>query len=146
MPLVIGGSGERRTLRIVARYADWWNADGNDPAEFARLSGVLDEHCAVVGRDPTAIRRTASQQPPLVRPTVREARRDLAAILRGHGLAADVARDVAAASPYAGPVSAIEDRLGLLAEAGASLAVFDWMSPFDPPTLEVLAGLAAAGA
>jgi F420-dependent oxidoreductase-like protein len=146
MPLVIGGSGERRTLRIVARYADWWNADGNDPAEFGRLSGVLDEHCAVVGRVPTAIRRTASQQPPLVRPTVREARRDLAEILHGHGLAADVARDVAAASPYAGPVSAIEDRLGLLAEAGASLAVFDWMSPFDPPTLEALAGLAGAGA
>jgi alkanesulfonate monooxygenase SsuD/methylene tetrahydromethanopterin reductase-like flavin-dependent oxidoreductase (luciferase family) len=146
MPLVIGGSGERRTLRIVARYADWWNADGNDPAEFGRLSGVLDEHCAVVGRDPTTIRRTASQQPPLVRPTVREAQRDLAAILHGHGLAADVARDVAAASPYAGPVPAIEDRLGLLAEAGASLAVFDWMSPFDPPTLEALAGLAATSA
>jgi alkanesulfonate monooxygenase SsuD/methylene tetrahydromethanopterin reductase-like flavin-dependent oxidoreductase (luciferase family) len=146
MPLVIGGSGERRTLRIVARYADWWNADGNDPAEFARLSGVLDEHCAVVGRDPRAIRRTASQPPPLFRPTVREAQRDLAAILQRHGLAPDVARDVAAASPYAGPASAAADRLAELHEAGASLAVFDWMAPFDPPTLEALAELAPAPA
>jgi F420-dependent oxidoreductase-like protein len=144
MPLVIGGSGERRTLRIVARYADWWNADGNDPAEFARLSGVLDEHCSVVGRDPRAIRRTASQPPPLFRPTVREAQRDLAAILQRHGLAPDVARDVAAASPYAGPASAAADRLAELHDAGASLAVFDWMAPFDPPTLEALAELARA--
>jgi F420-dependent oxidoreductase-like protein len=142
MPIAIGGSGERRTLRIVARYADWWNADGNDPAEFARLSRVLDGHCVAVGRDPTEIRRTASQPPPLVRPTVRAARRDLATILQHHGLAPDVALDVAAASPYAGPVAAMEDRLAELSAAGASLAVFDWMAPFDPATLEALAGLA----
>jgi F420-dependent oxidoreductase-like protein len=142
MPIVIGGSGERRTLRIVARYADWWNADGNDPAEFARLSSVLDDHCAAVGRDPAEIRRTVSQPPPLIRPTRDAARRDLAEILHRHGLAADIARDVAAASPYAGPRGAAEDRLAELAEAGASLAVFDWMAPFDQATLEALAELA----
>jgi F420-dependent oxidoreductase-like protein len=146
MPLVIGGSGERRTLRIVARYADWWNADGNDPAEFSRLSGVLDEHCAVVGRDPRTIRRTASQPPPLFRASVEEARRDLAAILHQHGLSVDMARQVAAASPYAGPAAAAADRLAALEDAGASLAVFDWMAPFDPPTLEALAELASASA
>jgi alkanesulfonate monooxygenase SsuD/methylene tetrahydromethanopterin reductase-like flavin-dependent oxidoreductase (luciferase family) len=142
LPLVIGGSGERRTLRIVARFADWWNGDGNDPATFARLNGVLDDHCRAIGRDPAAIRRTVSQPPPMVRPTVRAARRDLAAILVHHGLAPDVARDSAAASPYAGPISALSDRLAAIADAGATLAIFDWMAPYDPATLEALAGLA----
>ena len=142
LPLVIGGSGEKRTLRIVARYADWWNADGNDPAAFARLNGVLDEHCAAVGRDPATIRRTVSQPPPLVRSTTRAARRALAAILVRHGMPPDMVDEAVAANPYAGPVSAISDNLAALAEAGASLAVFDWMAPFDRRTLEVLAEIA----
>lgn len=54
-PLVIGGKGERRTLRSAARWADQWNYPGGDPAEFRRLVGVLHEHCARLGRDPTTI-------------------------------------------------------------------------------------------
>jgi F420-dependent oxidoreductase-like protein len=57
-PIWIGGSGERKTLRVVAEHADAWNAPGGEPAEFARLSEVLDRHCADVGRDPVEIRRT----------------------------------------------------------------------------------------
>ena len=57
-PIWIGGSGERKTLRVVAEHADAWNAPGGEPAEFARLSGVLDRHCDDVGRDPAQIRRT----------------------------------------------------------------------------------------
>ena len=57
-PIWIGGSGERKTLRVVAEHADAWNAPGGEPAEFARLSGVLDRHCDDVGRDPAEIRRT----------------------------------------------------------------------------------------
>ena len=57
-PIWIGGSGERKTLRVVAGHADAWNAPGGEPAEFARLSGVLDRHCDDVGRDPAEIRRT----------------------------------------------------------------------------------------
>lgn len=57
-PIWIGGSGRKRTLRITAMYADVWNCTGESPAEFAELSGVLDEHCADVGRDPAQIRRT----------------------------------------------------------------------------------------
>lgn len=144
LPLVIGGSGERRTLRIVARYADWWNADGDDPVAFARLNGILDEHCQAIGRPPASIRRTVGQPPALIRPTTQEARRDLAAILARHGMPADVARASAAANPYAGPPSAVADRLEAMAEAGASLAVFDCMAPFDPATLDALAGVAEA--
>jgi F420-dependent oxidoreductase-like protein len=144
LPLVIGGSGVRRTLRIVARYADWWNGDGDDPVAFARLDAILDEHCVAVGRDPATIRRTVAQPPVLVRPSMKDARSTLASILAGHGMPAHRAEETASASPYAGPVSMIADRLRALAEAGATLAIFDWMAPFDPATVEALADLNAA--
>jgi F420-dependent oxidoreductase-like protein len=57
-PVWIGGSGRKRTLRIVAQYADAWNAAGGTPDEVAEASAVLDQHCADVGRDPAQIRRT----------------------------------------------------------------------------------------
>jgi alkanesulfonate monooxygenase SsuD/methylene tetrahydromethanopterin reductase-like flavin-dependent oxidoreductase (luciferase family) len=57
-PIWIGGSGERKTLRVVAQHADVWNFGGGEAAEGVRLSRVLDEHCAAVGRDPAEIRRS----------------------------------------------------------------------------------------
>ncbi|TVS16318.1 MAG: TIGR03560 family F420-dependent LLM class oxidoreductase, partial [Gammaproteobacteria bacterium] len=57
LPIWIGGVGEKRTLRLVARHADGWNAAYVAPAEFARLSGVLDQWCEVEDRDPHSIRR-----------------------------------------------------------------------------------------
>lgn len=58
LPLLIGAKGEKRMLGIVAKYADEWNAWGV-PATIAHKSTVLDEHCARLGRDPRAIKRTA---------------------------------------------------------------------------------------
>jgi len=62
LPIWIGGVGEKRTLRIVARHADGWNAAYVPPAEFRRLNGVLDEHCEREGRDPASIRRGINLQ------------------------------------------------------------------------------------
>jgi len=57
LPLLIGGGGEKVTLRLVAEHATMWNGFG--PAEtFRQKNGVLDDWCAKVGRDPAEIERT----------------------------------------------------------------------------------------
>jgi len=58
LPILVGGGGERRMLRIVARYADAWNTWGT-PDTIAHKSSVLDDYCAEEQRDPKAIARTA---------------------------------------------------------------------------------------
>src|SRR5690606_14946382 len=62
MPIWIGGVGGKRTLRIVARHADGWNAAYVPPDEFRRLNGVLDQWCEREGRDPATIRRSINLQ------------------------------------------------------------------------------------
>ena len=56
--LMIGGSGERRTLRLVAEYADEWNATLAAHDTYAQKTDVLLRHCEAVGRDPGEIRRS----------------------------------------------------------------------------------------
>jgi len=58
-PILIGGSGEKKTLRLVARYADSCNIMAYDIPEAARKLGVLREHCANEGRDYDEIEKTA---------------------------------------------------------------------------------------
>jgi F420-dependent oxidoreductase-like protein len=57
IPILVGGSGERKTLRLVAQYADGCNVFG-DPERIRHLMAVLDGHCEDVGRDPSEITRT----------------------------------------------------------------------------------------
>jgi F420-dependent oxidoreductase-like protein len=60
-PILIGGRGPRRTLRVVAKHADIWNFSGarEDAAgELRRLNGILDDHCRAIGRAPTEISRS----------------------------------------------------------------------------------------
>lgn len=54
-PIVIGGTGEKRTLRIAARWADQWNLPGGDPEMLRHKIEVLHRHCEDVGRDPAEI-------------------------------------------------------------------------------------------
>jgi F420-dependent oxidoreductase-like protein len=56
--ILVGGSGERKTLRLVAKYADACNLFGFEPEEVSRKIAVLDAHCETEGRDPAEIQRT----------------------------------------------------------------------------------------
>lgn len=62
IPILIGGGGEKKTLRYTAEFADIWHGFGN--ADVIRHKNqVLDEHCADVGRDPAEIRRSSGANP-----------------------------------------------------------------------------------
>lgn len=58
LPLLIGGGGEKRTMRIAATYANRWNVWGT-PETLRHKNAVLDRHCEDVGRDPSEITRSA---------------------------------------------------------------------------------------
>ncbi|MEX0943263.1 MAG: TIGR03560 family F420-dependent LLM class oxidoreductase [Pseudomonadales bacterium] len=60
MPIWIGGLGEKKTLKLVARHADGWNAAYTTPENFARLSGILDEWCEKQDRDPASLARSVN--------------------------------------------------------------------------------------
>lgn len=59
MPLLIGGGGERKTLRLVAEYADMWHSF-TDVDTYPHKAAVLAQHCAAVGRDPAAIEHSSA--------------------------------------------------------------------------------------
>ena len=60
LPIWVGGTGERRTLRIAAMHADGWNAAYVSAGRYRHLNGVLDDHCRSAGRDPATIRRSVN--------------------------------------------------------------------------------------
>lgn len=64
-PILIGGSGEKKTLRLVAQYADIWNSSVATAEDFTHKIDVLRQHCDVIGRDPAEIRKTLMMGPHL---------------------------------------------------------------------------------
>ncbi len=58
LPLLIGGNGEQKTLKLVAQHADEWNCVMQPPADYAHKVEVLLRHCEAAGRDPSTIRRS----------------------------------------------------------------------------------------
>ena len=106
-PLWLGSSGARYGLRVVAEYADGWFSaamPGAGPEGHARISAVLDRHCAEVGRDPATIRRAVQfPLPPTVGETLRTVAayrqagfNDIVLMLTGAGDARITAADAAA--------------------------------------------------
>lgn len=57
-PILIGGGGEKRTLKLVARYADEWNGVNLTAETYKQKTSVLERHCEAEGRDPATIRRS----------------------------------------------------------------------------------------
>ncbi|OFW65979.1 MAG: hypothetical protein A2Z12_02110 [Actinobacteria bacterium RBG_16_68_21] len=115
-PLWIAGGGERKTLRLVARYADLSNVAGTVET-FRVKSRILDEHCAEIGRDPSEVGRTChmfitvAESEAALRPVVE---RVAAQIGRG------VDKFLASTQTVAGTNQQVIDRLGEYQDAGCS--------------------------
>jgi F420-dependent oxidoreductase-like protein len=98
LPLLVGGGGERRTLRVVARWADEWNTWGG-PDVVRHKGAILDSWCEKLGRDPAAVTRSAQvalllsedegwlarrRGTPAMRPTVVGTPDEVAEVLAGY--------------------------------------------------------------
>ena len=110
--LMIGGGGEKVTLKIVARHADHWNVWGG-PEVLARKGALLDGYCRAAGRDPKSIVRSANMAL-LFSEDRAEIDKLFTALTRRFGMADAVARD----TMLAGSAGEIRDKLGRLRAAG----------------------------
>jgi F420-dependent oxidoreductase-like protein len=111
VPIMIGGGGEKKTLRLVAQYADASNLFGG-PTQLLPKYAILAEHCAAVGRDFGEIERTNMQ---------------------GVGIGTGGSWSRAPESP-----NAIVERFGRLAEAGVQHVIVNFAEANDPGLIELL--------
>lgn len=132
LPILIGGGGERKTLRIVARHADMWNAFGT-PEVVTRKLGVLREHCAAVRRDPASITVTVN-----LGVIVRDSAAGVRERLREIGPVAGFPDYSASNGPY-GPPDTVAARLAEYVRAGVSGIIAVMPAPYDRETIERLA-------
>lgn len=122
LPLWVGGGGEKRTLRTAARHADGWNVAFVSPEELTHKRSVLHEHCAEVGRSPSAIRCS-------VNVGVARGESDLVARF---GRAADAIR----AAVLTGSAAQMADHVGRYADAGADQINLAVRAPWDLDLLD----------
>lgn len=118
IPILVGGGGERVTLRLVAKYGDACNLFG-DVATIRRKLAVLDHHCEQIGRDPATVTRTRLG-PLLIGSTPPLAKAAAAAYREHHGI------DEAAfkANVVSGTPEEVRDQVGSLLEAGLDGMIF----------------------
>jgi F420-dependent oxidoreductase-like protein len=128
-PILIGGNGPQRTLPLVARYADEWNAVYIPPARFAELSSRLDSLLAEQNRPASAVRRSLMTGLVSGRDEA-----ELSARLQGRDPAALRERGVIVGTP-----GAVIDQLGELAQAGVQRVMLQWLALDDMEGLEALA-------
>jgi F420-dependent oxidoreductase-like protein len=129
LPILIGGSGERKTLHTVAKYADAWNT-GGDLERVRHKDEVLRRWCEEVGRDESEIERTLQGGSVVIRDTVEEAKKAGQAIAEHNGL-----------PDFRGPAETAEmvaERLLPQIELGFHHVYFDCPAPYDRETLERL--------
>lgn len=132
LPIMIGGSGEKKTLRTVARSADMWNAMG-DPDFLRHKLDVLRAHCDDVGRDPDEIELTVGCKP-IIRSSAEAAQqvwRDQMATNRTP--MADVRDD---ATFWVGTPELIAERMAERTALGFHTFIAELAAPFDDETIE----------
>ena len=137
LPILIGGTGPRKTIPIVARHADLWNAYGS-PAELGASDAILRAACDAVGRDEREIERTFNGNV-VIRDSRDEAMRAWRAWLEAHRPQAGEDRLNAF-----GTVEEVADQLDRYRAAGFDHAVLIFRSPFDFETMDRLPALRAA--
>ncbi|WP_029068915.1 TIGR03560 family F420-dependent LLM class oxidoreductase [Jonesia quinghaiensis] len=126
IPLWIAGGGEKKTLKIAAKYADYTNFDGNGE-EFSRKSAILAEHCKQVGRDFGSITRSANYNV-VIGETAKEVQ-DRLDWYRAHlattvsQKAADDQADALARGPLVGTPELIVERLQDMQQRGMTYAI-----------------------
>jgi alkanesulfonate monooxygenase SsuD/methylene tetrahydromethanopterin reductase-like flavin-dependent oxidoreductase (luciferase family) len=132
LPIMIGGSGERKTLRTVAAYADIWNAMGT--VEFLqRKIEVLHRHCDDVGRDPAEIEFSAGCKP-IIRDTAEEAHHLWEAQMEHNRTPmADVADD---STFWVGTPDEVAQRMIERKALGFHTFIAEMAAPYDGETLE----------
>lgn len=136
LPIMIGGSGEKKTLRIVARHADMWNAMGS-PDLMAHKIDVLREHCAAVGRDPAAIEFTLGVKFTL-RDTEAEADRVWRAAMEHNRTPLGEVEDDD--TFWNGTPAQMADRLAPYVELGFRTVISEQPAPYDVETFERFVG------
>lgn len=131
MPLLIGGSGEKWTLRTVARYADMWNAMGSLKT-LQHKSNVLDAYCEALGRDPGSIERSVTCKL-VIRDDPAEARRVWEQALANNLTSPDIEPD-----PWLGPPERIAARIAAHLEIGVTTVIASLPAPYDTETIRRL--------
>ncbi len=129
VPIVIGGNGPRRTLPLVARFADEWNGVFLTAEEFADLSARLDGLVREAGRPPEAVRRTL-----MTRGVFGRTQAEVDSKLHG------APREDLPDAVVVGTADEFVDRLGRLSEAGVRRVMLQWLEADDIGGLEALAG------
>jgi alkanesulfonate monooxygenase SsuD/methylene tetrahydromethanopterin reductase-like flavin-dependent oxidoreductase (luciferase family) len=133
LPIMIGGSGERKTLHTVAKYADGWNT-GGDLERVKHKDSVLRRWCEEVGRDHTEIERTVQGGTPIIRDTVEEARKVAAAWAERNTLP-----EWRNSVELQGPPELVAEHWAPYLDLGFEHVYVDCPAPFDHETLERLA-------
>jgi F420-dependent oxidoreductase-like protein len=136
--LVVGGRGERRTLRITAEFADEWNLTRVDVAGFEAKNRVLARHCGEVGRDPATLTRSLMVPLAIGRDGFDVARRIAAARAVFPALPADEAA-WRAAGFLAGPPETVLADLGRWAAAGLDRVLLQMLDQEDLAALDLFA-------
>jgi alkanesulfonate monooxygenase SsuD/methylene tetrahydromethanopterin reductase-like flavin-dependent oxidoreductase (luciferase family) len=129
IPLLIGGGGERKTLRSTAKYADLWHGFGT-PAEIRHKIEVLHRHCQEVGRDPEDIEVLSGFQPV---PCIRDSETAVDEWRKG------VAKRIGLRQLAPRPLHRVDDVVNRLMEyraVGVDAIVLGMGAPYDRETLE----------
>jgi F420-dependent oxidoreductase-like protein len=134
LPILIGGSGPKKTLPLVARYADMWNAYGT-PDEVAAADAVLRAACEAIGRDEREIERTVN-----LNVVIRSSRADAEAAW-ARWLAAHLPQDDERELSAGGSLEETAAALARYRDAGFAHPILIFRTPFDFETMDRLTEL-----